>query len=89
MPEKIYLLIPYEKKDELKQLHKIRWDAKLKLWFVDEMVEALKPYTKVQIEVDYDDKDYYKGLLKSMKWDAIGKTWSCSLKDSKIFYEEK
>ncbi len=42
--KKIYLLIPYEKKDELKKLYKIKWDAKTKLWYIAEMVEGLRPY---------------------------------------------
>jgi hypothetical protein len=41
--KKIYLLVPHEKKDELKQLYNIKWDAKTKLWFIGEMVEGLKP----------------------------------------------
>ena len=63
---KIYLLVPYEKKDELKKLYKIKWDAETKLWYIGEMVEGLKPYAIMKIQVEYGDKDLCKSKYKSM-----------------------
>ena len=80
-----YLIIPFEAKDELKKKYNLKWNAKLKLWYIDEMVDALKPYTIIPVNISYDDNDYFKGLLKSLRWDAIRKTWTCSFQDSLIF----
>ena len=33
---KIYLNIPYKLKDEIKKLYPIKWDTKLKQWFIIE-----------------------------------------------------
>ena len=44
---KTYLSIPFKKKDEFKKLYKIRWDADLKLWYINKMVEGLKPYIRI------------------------------------------
>jgi hypothetical protein len=82
MTEKIYLSIPFELKDELKKAYTIKWDAKKKSWFSDKMEEGLNKYKTVPIDIEYDDKDHYKSLLKSMKWDASNKTWTCSIEDS-------
>ena len=68
-------------KDELKRLYNIKWDAKTKLWYVGEMVEGLKPYTIMKIQVEYDDKDIFKSRYKSMKWRTMDKTWTCSYDD--------
>jgi hypothetical protein len=70
---KIYLLVPYEKKDELKKLYKIKWDAETKLWYVGEMVEGLKPYAIMKIQVEYDDKDLCKSKYKSMRCNTLDK----------------
>ena len=80
-PKKIFLLVPNEKKDELKALYKIKWDTQSKLWYADEMVEALEPYKIMKIQVEYDDKDDYKLRYKSMRWQTTDKTWTCSYED--------
>lgn len=82
---KIYLLVPYEKKNELKELYIIKWDAKSKLWFIDEMIDELKPYTIMKIQVEYDDKDIFKSRYKSMRWHTTDKTWTCSYEDYEKF----
>ena len=79
--KKIFLLVPYEKKDELKTLYKIKWDIKTKLWYIGEMVEGLEPYKIMKIQVEYDDKDDYKLRYKSMRWQTTDKTWTCSYED--------
>ena len=82
MADKTYLLIPFELKDDLKKTYKIKWDAKLKLWFVDKMEEGLNKYKIVPMDIRYDDKDFYKSKLKSLKWDAAKRNWICSVEDS-------
>jgi hypothetical protein len=78
-PKTIFLLVPYKKKDELKALYKIKWDTKAKLWYTDEMVEALEePYKIMKIQVEDDDKDDCKLRYKSIRWQTIDKTWTCS-----------
>ena len=86
---KIYLLVPYNKKDELKKLYKIKWDAEKKLWYVGEMVEGLKPYAIMKIQVEYSDKDLCKSKYKSMRWNTIDKTWICSYDDYMTFIGKK
>lgn len=89
MENKIYLLIPFEKKDELKKLHKIKWDADLKLWYVPEYNENLKSYTIKEIQVDYEDKDIMKSKYKSMRWNKADKFWTCSYDDYLNFVKEE
>ena len=89
-PKKIFLLVPYEKKDELKALYKIKWDTQAKLWYTYEMVEALEPYKIMKIQVEYEDKDDYKLRYKSMRWQTTDKTWTCSYEDYiKVIKNEK
>ena len=78
---KIFLLVPYDKKDELKKLYNIKWDNERKLWYINEMVEGLKPYTIMKIQVEYADKDFCKSKFKSMRWRTPDKTWICSYDD--------
>lgn len=78
---KIFLLVPYDKKDELKKLYNIKWDNERKLWYINEMVEGLKPYTIMKIQVEYVDKDFCKSKFKSMRWHTMDKTWICSYDD--------
>ena len=87
--KKIFLLVPYEKKDELKQLYNIKWDAKSKLWYIGEMVEGLESYKIMKIQVEYDDKDLLKSKYKSMRWQTIDKTWTCSYEDYIEFIKKK
>ena len=86
---KIYLLVPYDKKDELKNLYNIKWDTNTKLWYIGEMVEGLKPYTIMKIQVEYADKDLFKSKYKSMRWHTIDKTWTCSYDDYIEFIGKK
>ena len=85
---KIYLLVPYDKKDELKKLYNIKWDNDKKLWYTNEMIEGLKPYTIIKIQVEYDDKDLCKSKFKSMRWRTIDKTWICSCEDYMEFIKK-
>ena len=79
--QKIYLLIPFEKKDELKKLHKIRWDTEKKLWFIGEIVEDLKPYQIKKIVIPYESKDIVKEKYKNIRFEKETKSWLFSLND--------
>ena len=87
-PNKIYLLVPFDKKDELKKLYDIKWDAERKLWYIGEIVEELKPYTIMKIQVDYEDKELCKSKYKSMRWHTIDKIWTCSYEDYMEFIKK-
>ncbi len=51
----------------MNKLYKVKWDANTKLWYIGEMVEGLRPYAIMKIQVDYDDKDLCKSKYKSMR----------------------
>lgn len=86
--DNIYLLVPYEKKDELKKLYNIKWDAQRKLWYINEIIDELKPYIIMKIQVDYEDKDLCKSKYKSMRWSTSDKTWICSYDDYMEFIKK-
>jgi hypothetical protein len=87
--EQTFLLIPFEKKNELKEKHKIQWNADKKLWYFEgDLIDDLMPYTIKKIQVDFADKDILKKRLKSMRWDPIEKIWLCSLEDYNIYIQK-
>jgi hypothetical protein len=49
------------------------------------MVEGLEPYKIMKIQVEYDDKDLLKSKYKSMRWQTLEKTWTCSFEDYEKF----
>ena len=53
------------------------------------MVEGLKPYTIMKIQVEYADKDFCKSKFKSMRWHTMDKTWICSYDDYIEFIGKK
>lgn len=79
--QKTYLLIPFEEKDQLKKLHKIRWDTNKKLWFCDELNDDLKQYQIKKIVIPYESKDIVKAKYKNIRFEKETKTWLISLKD--------
>ena len=82
---KIYLIVPYEIKDNLKKTEKILWDTDMKMWYCEELTEGLKDYEIRYIDIGYLDKDEWKLKLKSMKWDKIEKCWMVNNKDFEIY----
>jgi hypothetical protein len=86
---KNYLLIPFNKKEEVKKTEKISWDADRKLWYCSELTEGLKKYEIYMVDIAFDEKDTWKPLLKSMKWLSDEKIWAISSEDYKIFSGEK
>ena len=83
---KIYLLIPYELKEELKANEKISWDSNRKLWFCNQLTDGLKKYELFMADIPYDDKDRLKAELKSMKWLGNEKVWAINRQDYVNFY---
>ena len=76
--QKKYLLIPFEKKDELKKLHKIRWDDVKKLWYCNELNDDLKQYQIKKIVIPYESKDIVKAKYKNIV-DIIDEMAICNI----------
>jgi hypothetical protein len=79
--QKTYLLIPFDKKDELKKLHKIRWDAEKKLWYSNKDNEDLKQYQIKKIVIPYESKDIMKERYKDIRFEKETKSWLISPND--------
>lgn len=86
--KQIQLLFPYADRQEAKTLG-AKWDANLKMWYypsVDGSIpEELTKYKSHDVFIEYDDKEYYKNVLTSMKFDKLRKVWMVNTKDFKIF----
>ena len=85
---KIRLIFPYEKNPEVKKLG-AKWDTTDKLWYfpsIDgELPEELKQYKAFKVSIDYDDKEYFKPLLSSMRFDKISNVWIVNQEDYNKF----
>lgn len=71
-----YLLIPFNKKDELKKQYRdLKWDDKRKLWYLEDNTKwnMLPSYHIKYYDVPYDQKDAIKS--SGFKWDALNKYW--------------
>lgn len=86
--KQIQLLFPYAERQEAKTLG-AKWDANLKMWYypsVDGSIpEELSKYKAHDVFIEYDDKEYYKNVLTSMKFDKLRKVWMVNTKDFKAF----
>jgi len=82
--QKIRLLFPYEKNPEFKKVG-VKWDMTDKIWYfpsIDgDLPENLKPYKCYKIAINYDDKEFFKPLLPSMRWDKNLKIWLVNQED--------
>ena len=85
MTQKIFLLVPFEIKDNLKKTEKISWDKDEKLWYCETLTNGLEKYELKYINIEYKDKDLWKTKLKSMKWLKDEKIWGISVDDYKIY----
>lgn len=74
-----YLLIPYDRKDELKSMYKLKWDDKLKLWGTNSQktYNKLSEFHIIELNVPFKNKDKVKAL--GAKWS--GKSWVTSRKN--------
>lgn len=82
--QKIRLIFPYEQNPEFKKLG-VKWDMESKIWYYPsldgELPDNLKPLKCYKIAIKYDDKEFYKPLLKSMRWDKNLKVWIINQED--------
>ena len=82
------LLVPFEDKDKVKELG-CKWDSVDKFWYytseTHKLPEELKKYKSHQVHIEYEMKDHFKSILKSMKWDAKKKVWECNEEDYSHF----
>ena len=74
------LLIPFDKKDEVKKDFKIRWDTDKKIWYYigNELPIGLDKYEEMVVDVRYEDKDLFKKRFKTMRWNNHDKIWTMS-----------
>lgn len=89
--EKVYLYIPYARKDEVKALG-ARWDKEQKLWYsTRQNIESsdLKKYLekpkRVYYLILYDEKEEAKKL--GAKWDKEESKWY-AMSDNEAFHEK-
>ena len=86
--KQIQLLFPYSDRQIAKDLG-AKWDANQKMWYypsVDgSLPEALSMYKSNDVYIEFDNKEYYKNVLPSMKFDKVRKVWMVNAKDFKAF----
>jgi len=86
--QKIRLIFPYEDNSKYKKLG-VKWDSEIKMWYfpsIDgELPDNLKPLKCYKIAINYDDKEFFKPLLKSMRWDKNNKIWLVNQEDYNKF----
>ena len=60
-----------------------------KMWYfpsiTGDLPDNLKPLKCYKIAINYDDKEYYKPLLPSMRWDKNDKIWLINQEDYEKF----
>ena len=86
--KQIRLLFKYADRGEAKALG-AKWNSVEKMWYypsVDgKLPEELLKYKSNDIYIEYDDKEYWKEALSSLKWDANRKFWMVNEADYKTF----
>lgn len=82
--QKIKVIFPYSENNEMKKLG-VKWDNENKYWYFPtlngELPENLKKFKYYEVNIEYEDREYYKPLLKSMKWDKVKKKWAVNQED--------
>jgi hypothetical protein len=86
--KQIRLLFPYAQRQEAKQLG-AKWNSVDKIWYYPSIDGKLPPqlikYKCNDIHIEYDDKEYFKQALPSMKWEANRRVWVVNERDYQIF----
>ena len=76
--QQIRLIFPYSENQEIKKLG-AKWNSLNKLWYypsIDgKLPEELRKYRAHKIFLDYDNKEYYKPILTSMRFDKLLRLW--------------
>ena len=82
--QKIRLIFPYDENPKYKKMG-VKWDVDKKIWYFPsldgELPDNLKPLKCYTIAIDYDDKEFYKPLFPSMRWDKNIKCWIVNQED--------
>ena len=82
--QKIRLIFPYSLNQEVKKLG-AKWNTEEKYWYFPSLngnlPDDLKKYKSYIVPIEYDDKEYYKSILPSMKWDKLNKKWLINQED--------
>lgn len=82
--QQIRLIFPYSENQEIKKLGG-KWNNVNKIWYYPSidgtLPDNLKKYKAHQIYIEYDDKEFFKPLLPSMKFDKILKVWIVNQED--------
>lgn len=82
--QKIRLLFPYSENQKLKKLG-VKWDVDNKYWYYPSidgtLPENLKMYKCYAIAIEYDNKEFYKPILPSMRFDKLQKLWLVNEED--------
>jgi len=86
--KQIRLLFPYAQRQEAKSLG-AKWNSNEKMWYYPSadgtLPEELLKYKCNPIHIEYEDKEFWKQKLPSMKWDAIRKQWVVNERDYKEY----
>ena len=85
MSQKIFLLVPFEIKDNLKETEKILYDPNRKLWYCEVLTKGLEQYEMRYVDIHFMERDIWKPKLKSMKWLKDEKSWVVNGNDYKIY----
>lgn len=79
MADRTYLLVPFDKKEELKQSGGI-YDKSLRFWYIPsrEIPDNLKQYEVKVIDIPKDyDIEILKKEMPSMTYDKTKRVWIC------------
>lgn len=86
--KQVRLLFPYAERQEAKKLG-AKWNSVEKYWYypsIDgDLPDDLLKYKSHDIHIEYDDKEFWKQKLSSIKWDANRKVWMVREEDYHVF----
>jgi hypothetical protein len=86
--KQIPLLFPYAERADAKALG-AKWNSVDKFWYypsIDgKLPENLMMYRKHDVFIEYEDKEFYKQILPSMRFDKERKVWVVNERDYNIF----
>jgi hypothetical protein len=88
--QKIRLLYPYSENATVKKLG-AKYDNVNRYWYypsIDgELPSGLKNYRAHKIFIEYENKEYFYPILKSMKFDKIQKIWYIDNDDYELYLQ--
>ena len=86
-PQRYFVLIPFSKKDILKQAYNLRWDDGKRMWYTEKLktyTNKLSDYHIYPLTITYRNKD--KAKLLGAKWD--GSQWVTNKKNYEDHLDE-